>query len=32
MHTAEPLVPEISPFEDDIAIESLKGYKSPGID
>jgi hypothetical protein len=32
MHTAEPLVPEPSSSEDEIAIEKLKGYKSPGTD
>jgi hypothetical protein len=30
IHTAEPLVPEPSPFEVEIAIEKLKRYKSPG--
>jgi hypothetical protein len=28
MHMAEPLVPESSSFEIEIAIENLKGYKS----
>jgi len=32
IHTAEPLVPESSSFEVEIAIEKLKSYKSPGID
>jgi hypothetical protein len=32
MRTAEPLVPEPSSVEDEIAIEKLKIYKSPGID
>jgi len=32
MHTAEPLVPESSSFEFEIATEKLKRYKSPGID
>ena len=32
MHTAEPLVPEPSAFEAELAIEKLKSYKSPGID
>jgi hypothetical protein len=32
IHTAEPLVPEPSPFEVEIAIEKLKKYKSPGSD
>ena len=31
-HTAEPLVPEPSAFEVDLAIEKLKNHKSPGID
>jgi hypothetical protein len=29
---AEPIVPEPSAFEVEVAIEKLKGYKSPGID
>jgi hypothetical protein len=32
MHTAEPLVPEPSPFEVEIDIEKLKRSKSPGYD
>ena len=32
IHTAEPLVPEPSAFEFELAIEKLKNYKSPGID
>jgi hypothetical protein len=32
IHTTEPLVPELSAFEFDIAIEWLKEHKSPGID
>jgi hypothetical protein len=32
IHTAEPLVPEPSSPEVEIAIEKLKMYKSPGID
>ena len=32
IHTAEPLVPELSAFEDELAIEKLKSHKSPGID
>jgi hypothetical protein len=32
IHTAEPLVPDPSPFEVEIAIENLKRYKSPGSD
>ena len=31
-HTAEALVPEPSAFEVDLAIDNLKGHKSPGID
>ena len=31
-HTAEPLVPQSSAFEVDLAIEKLKSHKSPGID
>jgi hypothetical protein len=30
IHTAEPLVPDPSAFEDEIAIEKLKRYTSPG--
>jgi hypothetical protein len=32
IHTTEPLVPEPSSSEVEIAIEKLKRYKSPGID
>jgi hypothetical protein len=32
IHTAEPLVPDPSPFEGEIAIAKLKRYKSPGND
>jgi hypothetical protein len=32
IRTAEPLVPETSAFEFQMAIEKLKGHKSPGID
>jgi hypothetical protein len=32
MHTAEPLVPEPSVFEDEVAFEKLQKYKSPGND
>jgi hypothetical protein len=32
IHTAEPLVPDPSPFEVEIAIVKLKRYKSPGSD
>jgi hypothetical protein len=32
VHTAEPLVPEPSAFEIEMAIEKLKRHKSPGID
>jgi hypothetical protein len=32
IHTAEPLVPDPSPSEVEIAIAKLKSYKSPGSD
>jgi hypothetical protein len=32
MHTAEPLVPKLSPFEVEIGIEKLKRYKSSSTD
>jgi hypothetical protein len=32
IHTAEPFIPEPSPFEDEIAIAKLKCYKSAGSD
>jgi hypothetical protein len=32
IHTADPLVPEPSSSKDEIAIENLKRYKSPGTD
>jgi len=32
IHTAEPLVPEPSAFEVDLAIGKLKSHKSSGID
>ena len=32
IHTAEPLVPEPSALEVELAIENLKSHKSPGID
>jgi hypothetical protein len=32
IHTAEPLVPDTSPFEVEIAIAKLKRYESPGSD
>ena len=32
IHTAEPLVPEPSDFEVELATEKLKIHKSPGID
>ena len=31
-HTTEPLVPEPSAFEVELAIEKLQSHKSPGID
>jgi hypothetical protein len=32
INIAEPLVPDRSPFEVEIAIAKLKKYKSPGCD
>ena len=32
IHTTEPLVPELSVFEVEMAIGKLKGCKSPGSD
>jgi hypothetical protein len=32
IHTAGPLEPEPSPFESEIAIAKLKGYKPQGTD
>ena len=32
IHAAEPLVPEPSAFELELATEKLKSHKSPGID
>jgi len=32
IHAAKPLVPESSVFEDEMAIENLKGHKSPHTD
>jgi hypothetical protein len=32
IHTAEPLVPEPSAFEVELAIQKIKGQKSPGVD
>jgi len=32
IHTAEPLVPQPSTFEVEMAIEKLKRHRSPGID
>jgi len=32
IHTAEPVVPESSVFDVEIAIQKLKNHKSPGID
>ena len=30
--TADPLVPELSAFEVELAIDKLKNHKSPGVD
>jgi len=32
IHTVEPLVPELSAFQIEMAVENLKRHKSPGID
>jgi hypothetical protein len=32
IHTAEPVVRELSPFEIEVAIEKVKRHKSQGID
>jgi len=32
IHTAEPLVPEPSVFEVEIAVEKIKIYNSPAVD
>ena len=32
IHTAEPLVPESSASEVELATDKLKSHKSPGID
>jgi hypothetical protein len=32
IHTAEPLVPDLSHLEAEIALAKLKKYKSPGSD
>jgi hypothetical protein len=32
IHTVEPLVPEPSALEVELAIDKLKNYKSPGTD
>ena len=32
IQTAEPLVPEMSAFEFEMAIEKLKGHQSPRVD
>jgi hypothetical protein len=32
IHTAEPLVPEPSAFEIELAFEGLKSHTSPGVD
>jgi len=31
-HTAEPVVPELSAAELELAIDKVKSHKSPGID
>jgi len=31
IHTAEPLVPEMSSFQSEMAIDKLKRHKSPSI-
>jgi hypothetical protein len=32
IHAAEPLVADPSPYEDEMSVAKLKGYKSPGSD
>ena len=32
IHTADPLVPQPSAFQVEVAIEKLKRHRSPGID
>ena len=32
IHTAQPLVPKLSDFKVELAIEKLKSHKSPGTD
>jgi hypothetical protein len=32
IHTAEPLVPDPSPFDDEIACVKFRRYKMPGSD
>ena len=32
VHTAEPLVPEPSAFDVELAIQKLRSHKSPGTD
>jgi hypothetical protein len=32
IHTAEPLKPELGPFEVEIAVEKSKRYKLPSVD
>ena len=32
IHTAQPLAPEPSAYEVELAIENIKSHKSPGID
>jgi hypothetical protein len=32
IHTAAPLIPDLSPFDVEIVISNLRKYKSPGSD
>ena len=32
IHTAKPLVPELSDFEFEMVVEKIKRHKSPSID
>ena len=32
IYTEEPLLPKLSAFEDEMAIDKLKSHKSPGAD